>query len=65
MLTIRKAENSDRTEWLRMRKSWWPECAADRHAFEMDLVISSFCIGPQNIIFANALFAFGVHDAKR
>ncbi len=41
MFKIREAEETDRAEWKRMRKTLWPECTADRHAFEIDLVLSS------------------------
>ena len=41
LFKVRKAEYSDRTEWLKMRKSLWPECSVDRHILEMDLILSS------------------------
>jgi len=41
MIRVRKAEESDRYEWIRMRKLLWPECPDDRHALETELIISS------------------------
>jgi len=41
MIKIRKAEGSDRVEWIRMRKLLWPECSADRHILETELIMSS------------------------
>ncbi|MBN1663972.1 MAG: GNAT family N-acetyltransferase [Deltaproteobacteria bacterium] len=40
-MKIRKAKYSDRIEWLRLRKLLWPECSADRHSLEIDLISSS------------------------
>jgi aminoglycoside 6'-N-acetyltransferase I len=40
-MNIRKAKKSDRMEWMRLRKLLWPECSADRHSLEMDLILSS------------------------
>ena len=41
MIRVKKAEDSDHDEWLRMRKLLWPACPEDRHALEMDLITSS------------------------
>lgn len=41
MAEIRKVKYSDRAQWLRMRKSLWPDCSDDRHRLEMDLILSS------------------------
>ena len=41
MVTIRKATDADKTEWIRMRKALWPDCPDDRHQLEIDTVLSS------------------------
>ncbi len=41
MVTVRKAEKSDRDDYLKMRKLLWPECSTDRHEHEIDLILSS------------------------
>lgn len=41
MIRVRKAENSDQHEWIRMRKLLWPECPEDRHKLETNLIKSS------------------------
>lgn len=41
MFRIRKAEDSDRKEWIRMRELLFPECSEDRHIYEIGLIKSS------------------------
>ena len=41
MVSIRKATESDKSDWIRLRKELWPECPEDRHLMEVDLVLSS------------------------
>ena len=39
-MPIRPAQPDDHREWLRMRKSLWPKCSDDMHAFEMKLFVT-------------------------
>lgn len=41
MVEIRKANKSDRNEYMRMRKLLWPKCSDERHRLETDIVLSS------------------------
>ena len=41
MLRVRRGEDSDQIEWIRMRKLLWPDCSDDRHAQEAGLIMSS------------------------
>ena len=35
-MNIQKITPIDRSEWLRMRRALWPDCAESMHAFEME-----------------------------
>jgi len=41
MVEIRKANKSDRNEYMRMRKLLSPRCSDERHRLETDIVLSS------------------------
>ncbi len=36
MLNIRRAEQNDRDEWLRLRETLWPDCPREEQLAEMD-----------------------------
>ena len=38
---ISHANESDFSEWLRMRRALWPDCAEEMHAFEMKAQVSA------------------------
>lgn len=40
-MLIRALLAADRAEWLRMRRSLWPECCDDEHAGEIDAFLES------------------------
>jgi aminoglycoside 6'-N-acetyltransferase I len=39
-ITIRRAANEDRPEWLRMRLALWPEHAPDGHRADIDKILA-------------------------
>lgn len=39
-LPVRRVEESDWAEWLRMRAALWPDCPADKHEQEMRSILS-------------------------
>ena len=45
-MRVRLVEAKDRSDWLRMRSSLWPDCPAERHIAEMDRIFADLSAAP-------------------